>query len=404
MSVLQITFWFLLFLVVYVYAGFPLLVLVRSLWKKPVRQEDITPRVSLVIIAHNEAASIGEKIENVLSLDYPGDRLEIIVGSDGSSDETDAIVRRYSERGVRLMSYPRRGKIPALNDTVAEATGDILVFSDANSMFSRDALRLLVRPFADPEVGGVAGNQCYTTSTGNAASHGERRYWSFDRMLKQLESASGNTVSSTGAIHAVRREFFQPVPNGVCDDSVISKRVILNGRRLVFEPDAIASEPVAPTDQAEMARKVRVIVRGLSALWAVRGLFNPLKHGYYSLQLFSHKLLRWSACWLLIALFLVSAALWNEGIVYRACFLAQAAFYGCALAGWGMSQTRYARSKVFKPLALPFYFCFANFAALRAWIKLMRGVRWDIWDAQRAVSPVTAQSGASLPTRGKVQS
>lgn len=389
--VLKILFWILFALIAYVYAGFPVLVLVRSLRRKPVRHDDIAPRVSLVIIAHNEAASIGDKVENVLALDYPSDRLEILIGSDGSDDATDEIVRRFADRGVRLLSFPRRGKIPALNETVAEATGDVLVFSDANSMFSRDALRILVRPFADPYVGGVAGNQCYTTSTGNAASHGERRYWSFDRMLKRLESAAGNTVSSTGAIHAVRRELFQPVPSGVCDDSVISKRVILRGFRLVFEPNAVASEPVAPTDEAEMGRKVRVIVRGLSALWEVRGLFNPLRFGFYSIQLFSHKLLRWSAVWLLIALFAVSLSLWNAGVFYRAFALAQAMFYVCALAGWVLRKSRFARSKAFKPLALPFYFCFANFAALRAWIKLARGVRWDIWDAQRESVPAPTQ-------------
>ena len=394
MIALEAIFWTHFLLVAYVYAGFPALLFVRSFWKQPVRRSDISPRVSLVIIAHNEAESIGEKLENVLSLDYPRDRLEIVVGSDGSNDGTDEIVRRYADRGVRLFSFPRRGKIPALNDAVANTTGDVLVFSDANSMFARDALRVLVRPFADPSVGGVAGNQCYTSSTGNAASHGERRYWSFDRMLKKLESAAGNTISSTGAIHAVRRELFQPVPLGVCDDSVISKRVILRGHRLVFEPDAVASEPVAPSDDAEMARKVRVMVRGLSALWEVRELFNPLRFGFYSVQLFSHKLLRWSAVWLLIAFFAVSLALSNEGIFYRAFALAQAAFYTCGLAGWALRKTRFARSKLFKPLALTFYFCFANFAALRAWIKLAGGVRWDSWDAQRGAVAVAAQRKA----------
>jgi len=395
MIALEILFWVLFALIAYVYAGFPLVVLVKSLWRKPVRMDDITPRVSLVVIAHNEVDSIGDKLENVLSLNYPADRLQVIVGSDGSDDGTDDVVRRYAARGVRLCSFPRRGKIPALNDTVAHADGEILVFSDANSMFSPDALRLLVRPFADPSVGGVAGNQCYTTSTGNAASHGERKYWGFDRTLKRLESASGNTISSTGAIHAVRRELFQPVPSGVCDDSVISKRVILRGYRLVFEPGAIASEPVAPSDEAEMARKTRVIVRGLSALWEVRGLFNPLRYGYYSLQLFSHKLLRWFAVWLLLAMLVVSAALWNESPFYRAFTGAQLAFYGLALLGWALRRTRFARRKAFKIFALPFYFCFANFAALRAWIKLMRGTRWDIWDSKRGAAPLATQGKAS---------
>lgn len=393
MMILIAFFWTLLAAIAWVYAGFPVLVLVKSFWRKPYRKEEITPTVSLVIIAYNESAAIGEKLDNILALDYPKDKLEIIVGSDGSNDGTDDIVRQYSDRGVRLFSFPRRGKIPALNEAVSYATGEILAFSDANSMLSRDALQLLVRPFSDPTIGGVAGNQCYTTSSGNAASHGEQKYWSFDRILKRLESASGNTVSSTGAIHAVRRELFAPVPSGVTDDSVISRRVIIAGYRLVFEPGAIAFEPVAPSDDAELARKMRVITRGLSALWEVRVLFNPVRYGYYSFQLFSHKLLRWSAVWLLLAIFFVNAAIVGAGPFYRAFFTAQISFYALALAGWLLRRTELAKFRAFKLLAIPYYFCFANYAALRAWIKLMQGTRWDVWDSQRgALTTITRKA------------
>ncbi|MGE3315579.1 MAG: glycosyltransferase family 2 protein [Planctomycetaceae bacterium] len=377
-------FWILFAAIAWVYLGFPLLILFKSLWRKPYRKEDVTPHVSLVIIAYNESAAIGEKLDNILALDYPREKLEIIVGSDGSNDGTDEIVAGYADRGIRLCSFPRRGKIPALNDAVSLATGEILAFSDANSMFSRDALRILVRPFADPTIGGVAGNQCYTTSTGNAASHGEKKYWSFDRILKRLESESGHTISSTGAIHAVRREFFAPVPSGVCDDSVISKRVILGGSRLVFEPDAIASEPVAPSDGAELARKMRVITRGLSALWEVRELFNPFQFGFYSFQLFSHKLLRWAAVWLLLGIFFANAMILGQGLFYQVFFAAQVLFYVSAIAGCLLRNSSLRRAKAFKLLAIPYYFCFANYAALRAWIKLMQGTRWDIWDSKRS--------------------
>src|SRR5207249_1606345 len=148
----------------YTYILFPAVVFLRGrLLRRPYKTAEITPPVSMIIAAYNEAGSIATKLDNILSLDYPRDRLELVIASDGSSDGTDAIVRRYAGQGVRLLSLPRQGKIPALNTAVAAATGEILVFSDANSMYPPDALRALVRPFADPEVGGVAGDQRYLT-------------------------------------------------------------------------------------------------------------------------------------------------------------------------------------------------------------------------------------------------
>ena len=281
MLLLQVVVWTALGLIVYTYAGFPLLLMLRSLRRRPCAKRDVTPTVSLIVIAHNEETSIADKLDNVLSLDYPPDRLEVIVGSDGSDDATHAIVAQYANRGVVLCEFSRQGKIPALNATIPRANSEILVFSDANSMFLPDALRQLVRPFADPCVGAVAGNQRYSSDHGNAASLGERLYWGFDRQLKRMQSVAGNVTSATGAIHAVRRELVYAVPPGVSDDFVISTRVIAQGYRLVFEPEAIACEAVAPSDAAEFGRKARVIARGLRGLWAVKELFNPLRYGFY---------------------------------------------------------------------------------------------------------------------------
>jgi cellulose synthase/poly-beta-1,6-N-acetylglucosamine synthase-like glycosyltransferase len=371
-----------LLLIFYTYVAFPFVVLLRGLiWRRPFRKAEITPSVSLVIVAHNEAASLRQKLDNVLALDYPAHRLETIVASDGSDDGTDDIVIRYAGRGVKLLAFPRGGKIRALNAAVAQATGEVIAFSDANSMYARDALRHLVRPFADPTVGAVAGNQCYTTSAGNAASFGERLYWSWDRMLKSMQNRSGSVISATGAIHAVRRELFQPVPPGVGDDFVISTRAIAQGYRLAFEPEAIAYEPTAPSDGAEFQRKVRVIVRGLSGLWAVKELFNPLRYGFYSVQIFSHKLLRWSIAWLLVLLVITSLSLYHHGAFYRVLTAAQIGFYGCALAVFVLGRMPLPRP--LRPLLIPYYFCLANLAALTAWVRMLRGARLDVWDPMR---------------------
>lgn len=386
----QFLFWGSMGLIIYTYFGFPLLLLVRRLFQRhPVRKASITPHVSLVIVAHNEVEAIGAKLDNVLTLDYPRDKLEIIIASDGSDDGTNEVVAGYAERGVQLLAFPHQGKIPALNAAVMQATGQILVFSDANSIYTPDALRVLVRPFADPAVGAVGGNQCYVSSTnGNAANFGERLYWSIDRRLKAMQSESGNIISATGAIHAIRHELFQAVPLGVCDDLVISTRAISQGYRLVFEPNAIACETVAPTDRAEFQRKVRVTVRALRGLWAVRELFNPLRYGFYAIQIFSHKLLRSSVGWLLIVLLGASLSLYGAGSFYQAVTQGQVAFYGCALAASVLRHTSMARLKAFTLLTIPFYFCLVNIAALYAWLLVLRGKRIDVWGSHRYVGKV----------------
>jgi cellulose synthase/poly-beta-1,6-N-acetylglucosamine synthase-like glycosyltransferase len=388
-----IIFWTVFGLIVYAYLGFPALLLVRGLLPhRPVRKAPIEPRVSLIIVAHNEAASIGAKIENVYALDYPSDRLEVIVASDGSDDGTNELVASYTDRGLRLLEFSRAGKIPALNAAASLATGDVLVFSDANSMYPPDALRALIAPFADPAVGGVGGDQCYVKENGNrlagghAASLGERLYWTYDRLLKTLQTRAGNMTSATGAIHAVRRHLFQPVPLGVSDDFVISTRTIAQGYRLVFERDATAYETVAPTDRAEFDRKKRVIVRALAGLWAVRQLLNPLRYGFYTVQLASHKLLRWSVCWLLPVLFGASLSLYSAGPFYRLLALAQVLFYAAALVVWTVRDTALVRRRSFKVLSVPYYFCMANYAALRAWVQMLGGKRVDVWDSKRPAS------------------
>lgn len=378
----------------YTYVGFPLLLFARGLLKRPfARNENIAADVSFIICAHNEAETIEAKLENVLALDYPKDKLQVLVASDGSDDGTNEIVRRYADKGVTLYDLPRNGKIPALNTVASQAQGEILVFSDANSMYKPDALRELLAPFSDPNVGAVGGNQVYIKdSSVNAASFGERMYWSFDRNLKIMQSRAGNITSATGAIHAIRRKLFRPVPLGVGDDFVISTRAISQNHRLVFAPDAVAMETLAATDEAEFKRKVRVIVRGLRGLWAVRDLFNPFRHGFYSLQIFSHKLMRWSVGWMMITSFASSISLYRQDKIYKQATLAQIGFYGSALTAFLLRDSKLAQSKLFKPLTIPFAFCMANYAAMKAWVQVLSGERVDIWDSNRNVGDADAST------------
>ena len=379
-----ILFWAAVLLIVYTYVGFPLGIVLRGLlWGRPYKHEQFTnpPTVSIVISAYNEAKSIAAKLDNVLSMEYPRDRLEAVIASDGSADGTDAIVERYQENGVKLLSLPRVGKAAALNAAVNASRGEILVFSDANSMYKADAIQELVRPFGDPQVGGVAGNQVYKTELiGGSSTDGERAYWNFDRMLKQFQGKSGNTLAATGAIYAIRRSLFRPIPDGVSDDLFTSTGVIAQGYRLVFASEAIAYEPVAATSQVEFGRKVRVIMRSWKAFIYRRELLNPVRYKFYAVQLFSHKILRYLVVFPLLLLFLVSPFLWNTGLVYQLATVGQVAFYSCALLGWRLRGTRFARNKV---LTIPFYFCMVNAASLVAIMNVLRGQQVKHWEPQR---------------------
>jgi cellulose synthase/poly-beta-1,6-N-acetylglucosamine synthase-like glycosyltransferase len=392
----RLLFWSSTGLLVYTYLLFPLLVLLRAaLRPRPHRSEETTPHVTLAISAHNEAAGIRAKLENVLSLDYPDDRLEVVIASDGSDDGTDEIVREYAGRGVRLVSLPRVGKAAALNAAVAEARGEILAFSDANSIYAHDALRALVGPFADPTVGGVAGDQRYLSRDGaDAVASGEQRYWDLDRLLKASESRAGNVISATGAIYAVRRSLFRPVPPGVTDDFFTSTGVIAQGFRLVFAEDAVAYEPVAKKSEVEWGRKVRVMTRGLRAVVLRRQLLDPRRTGFYAPQLLTHKVLRRTMVFPLAAVAATSPLLWRRGRVYRAATLAQAAFYGLGASGLLLRGTPAGRRKV---LVLPAFFCFVNAASVRAVWNVLRRHQIDRWEPQRP-SPAADEHGEpSLP-------
>jgi glycosyltransferase involved in cell wall biosynthesis len=382
----MVAFWGAVAVLAYTYAGFPLLVLARAAVRpRPYRTGDVRPPVSVLIAAHNEATAIGPKLESVLAAAYPGGRREVIVASDGSDDGTEEVVRRYEDRGVRLLALPRVGKAAALNRAIAVATGEVLVFTDANSALEPDAVTALVRPFADPTVGGVAGDQRYRRRGDEAAvTGGERRYWDFDRLLKVAESRAGNAISATGALYAVRRELVGEVPEGVTDDFATSTGVIAAGARLVFAPDAVAWEPVAASGEVEFGRKVRVMTRGLRGVVVRRELLDVRRHGFYAVQLVSHKVLRRLMVVPLAVLAVASPALWRRGRLYRLATVGQVLFYGAGAAGLlaGSSGRRRGRHRL---LAIPAFFCLVNAASVKACWNLVTGRRIDRWEPQRPV-------------------
>lgn len=385
------------------YAVFPIGLLVRgALMRRPIRSAAIEPSVSVIIAARNEAADIGRRLENLAAIDYPRDRFEVVIASDGSEDGTTGIVAGWADRGVRLLDLGRVGKADALNAAVAASSGEILVFSDANSMFAPDAVRALVRRFADPEVGGVAGDQRYeAASSGDALEEGERGYWDMDRLLKIAESRAGNVVSATGAIYAIRRELFRPVATGVTDDFVTSVAVVAQHRRLVFARDAIAFEPPARSGGDEFGRKVRIMTRGLRGTILMRELLDPRRHGFYAFQLAWHKIFRRLMVVPLLGLFASSVLLLGRGRIYTLAALAQGAGYAVGLAGLALRGHPLGRKKL---LSFPAFFCLVNLAALHALWNIATGRRIDRWEPNRSANPTdtAAQptSTVSDPTNG----
>lgn len=381
-AVAVVCLWLAVGVVGYAYAGFPLLlVLTSALRPRKVRQQPVTPSMTLVIAAYNEEACIAERLENALAADYPPHALEIIVASDGSSDQTERIVARYRDQ-VRLLSLPRRGKVAALNEAVRHARGTVLVFSDANTVVAPDALRAIARNFADPAVGGVVASTAYRVEgAGESSRRGEDLYWRYDTWLKRLESRTGSVVSAHGGLYAIRRRLYQPPGDGaVTDDFTISTAVIAQGYRLVFEPDARAWELPVPTAKRELSRRVRLMTRGLRAVAGRRALLNPFRHGFYSAVLFTHKVIRRLLFVPLLVLFAATAALSGEHPAYATAFLLELLFVALAGLGFALRRTRLGELKLFY---VPFFFCMANLAAALAFMRFVRRERIVSWQPQR---------------------
>jgi cellulose synthase/poly-beta-1,6-N-acetylglucosamine synthase-like glycosyltransferase len=379
-------FWASLASVGYAYVGFPMVAVVRGLLRREERYDHTaTPTVSVVIAAHNEGAVISSKLANILALDYPRDRLAVVVASDGSTDETAARVLAAGSDRVRLLDLPRRGKGPTLNDAVAASPGEILVFTDADVVTPPEAMRHLIAPFADPRVGAVAAEK-------RDREHGDtgtaRVSWRARRTVRQMLSRGGSVSGAQGHLYALRRELYRPLPPDVVDDFAIPAQALLAGRRLAYAPGAVVSPlPGAFATDAprtvQFRRRVRLTALWLRALWAVRELLNPLRHGFFAFQLLSHKLLRRLLFFPLVALVPASAALRHRDRFYRAAMVGQLAFHGVALLAAALPRRR---GRAWRVLRAPYRFDVPHAAAAVAVARLTRGRGADdtAWTPQRA--------------------
>jgi len=377
-GVAQVLLWTTLGLLAYLHFGYPSLIwLLSRLKPRPIQRQDCTPSVDLLIGAYNEETVLQEKLENCLSLDYPRERLRITVASDASTDGTNAVARQFAERGVSLVVAPhRRGKAANFREIVPTLSGEILLFSDAGSLYRADTLRKMVRNFADPEVGCVGGRVRYVNPGTSSVSQGEGLYWQYEASLRRGESDIGSTVVLSGAVYAIRRELYRPVPDQLPDDFMSPLNVLDQGRRVIFDNDTEILEKVATSTRSEMRTKIRIVARNFSALVTMRHLLNPCRYPLLSLQLLSHRLLRWFVLPVAAVAFVANMLLQGHAL-YRLLLVGQVLFY--LLAGVGFLLDVAGRR--FWVATLPFYFVVVNLsAAVAIWRHLTgRGVG-GVWE------------------------
>jgi cellulose synthase/poly-beta-1,6-N-acetylglucosamine synthase-like glycosyltransferase len=371
-------FWCSLGVCVYIYFGYPaLLWIVSRLRPRPVREGEVTPYATFVVPAYNEERNIAEKVENALALDYPADRIEVLVVSNGSTDRTNEIVRAFADPRLRLIALDQPGKMEALNVGARNARGEILVFTDADFFLDPHSLREIARKFADPEVGGVCGTRgSGTQREGDATGEGEGMYGRWDRWQKVRESEIGSVFAADGLLYAIRKELYVPIADPAqADDIAISARVVLQGRRLLFESKATAWERSTVRAKEEFERKVRVTNHSVRALLNLRSAL--VTRGFYSVELLSHKLVRHFVPFFLISLFLATVALVRRGPLYVLALVGQLIVYGLAAAGALLRGRTIGRAKL---LTVPYYFCFVNAAALFGVLSILRGRKTSSWD------------------------
>jgi len=377
----EMVFWLSVAALLYTYVGYPLLlVVISTLRPRRVRRADCEPTVSIIITAYNEERDLAAKLENTLALDYPRELLEITVASDCSTDRTDEIAREFSARGVKLVRQPvRLGKTAAQNAAIEQARGEIILFSDATSHYQGDVIRKAMPSFADPEVGCVAGQLVYVDPTDSRVGHGARSYWSYETFLKKHESRAGSLIGASGCLYAVRKSAYVPLYHEACSDFIIATKMVEQGLRAVYEPDAVCFEETNSQTNKELKMRVRVIAQTFTDLWRHRAMMNPFRIGFYAVQLFSHKVMRYFAPFFLIAIFAASAALGRDSHLYLILLAAQFACYLSACVSWVLEQFGVHN----RLLALPQYFVLANVASLIAVYKFVRGERYARWEPIR---------------------
>lgn len=374
---MEIVFWISLILIVYPYLIYPIAMLVLGLIRpRKVKRGIYLPTVTILIPAYNEVRYIGATIQNKLDLGYPHDKLQIFVISDASVDGTDDVVASFAHQGVTLLRCEgRKGKAAALNAAVHLARGEILVFSDANSLFGPNALHRLVGNFADPEVGYVTGSLSFITDNNHLSGGGVNAYMRYENMVRRIETTSGSIIGVNGGVDAIRKDLYVDTPQHLITDLILPLTVITRKYRVIFDPSVTAVEAPNSEIMSEFHMRIRVALRAMQGLAHMRGLLNPLSHPLESFRLISHKVLRYLGFLFMITAIISNTVLARGSEFYYVLLWLQIAVYNLAFLGLLPNLPQWIK----RFTTIPSYLLLSNTAFTIATFRFLRGDSMAIW-------------------------
>jgi len=383
---MELFFWISIAIILYTYLGYGLLLYILLkikgvlFGKKPIPNSGYVPTVTVVVAAYNEAYCIEEKILNTLALNYPNDKIHFVFISDGSTDETPAIIAKYPQI-IGMHEPGRSGKIAAVHRAMGKVETEIVVFTDANTMLNKDAILLMCRHYQDAKVGAIAGEKRVQIDESADATAGEGFYWKYESKLKKWDSELYSVVGAAGELFSIRTNLYEPVESDtILDDFMISMNIALKGYKIVYEPDAYATELASANTGEELKRKIRIAAGGVQSTIRLRSLLLPFKQPILSFEYISHRILRWVVTpYLMILAFFINIALVaNLGLmnIYGIMLLGQLLFYIAALLGWVMEQ-RQLKVKVF---FIPYYFCLMNYAVIAGFVRYFFSEQSVLWE------------------------
>ncbi len=357
-----------------------MLVCINFFIKRPVIKDDSVRSVSLIIAAYNEEKDIESKIINSMELDYPKERIEIIVVSDGSTDKTDAIVESYKKDGIKLLRVEgRKGKTAAQNFAVASVSGEIIIFSDATTVYEPDVIKKIIRPFADPSVGCVSGKLSFRLRKDSHFGGEKNTSENYDQAVKKIESDIYSIYGANGCLYAVRRDLYEPIEEYLTSDFVIPLKIIQKGFRVVFEPEAVCYEEPCKDARGEFNRKIRTSRAGITGMFYLRYMLNPFKYFWASFGLFHHKIIRWLSPFLLILIFVFNLICFKSGVIYKIGLTSQIVLYLFAVLGYFNENSVHK----YRVLTIPFNFMLINIASIVGLFQFLKGNISEAWETER---------------------
>ncbi|MBE9463116.1 glycosyltransferase family 2 protein [Dyadobacter subterraneus] len=386
---MEILFWISLFIVFYTFLGYGIVLYILVRIRRIIKGARIYPgldqnfpTLTLVVAAYNEESLIEEKIQNTLGLNYPQGKLQILFVTDGSTDRTPDLIAQHPQ--IKLMhSAARSGKIMAIHRAMHEVDSEVVVYTDANTFLNKDALLLIARHYADPTVGAVSGEKRVLQDEVSDATAGEGFYWKYESKLKEWDSELYSVVGAAGELFSVRRSLYKEVePDTILDDFMISMLIAQQGYRIIYEPDAYASELSSDNIKEELKRKVRIAAGGIQSILRLKKLMTPFEHPLLWFQYVSHRVLRWTVTPFLMILVLILnfvICLESENPIYIIILFGQVLFYGASLAGWLLER----RKIKVKALFVPYYFCVMNYAVIAGINRYFKGSQSAAWEKSK---------------------